>query len=75
MILWNDGHWTSAPTPRALLKIVGQYQYPIANARQVKRLLINRYWQLTGERLKSPWRAEQFLLMMADKGMFRLYVA
>lgn len=75
MILWGDGHWTTAPTARALLTAIGQYQHPVASARTVRKLLIHRYWQLTGVRLSPPRRAGAFLSFMAHKGMFRLYVA
>lgn len=75
MILWGDGHWTTAPTAHALLGVIGRFQYPVCSPRRVKKLLVHRYWQLTGVQLSPPRTSGKFLRYMAEKGMFRLYVA
>lgn len=75
LIIWGDGHWTTAPTARRLLREIGRMQYPPMNVKEVKSALVRRHLILTGEPIQVPRRSTEFIHLMARVGMFRLYVA
>lgn len=74
-MIWADGHWTTAPTARRLLREIGRMQHPPMNVKEVKTVLLHRHMVLTGEKIQAPRRSKEFVQLMAKVGMFRLYVA